>query len=645
MLLHYYKEAQKLANKERRACVNYGLYPYLPVLDEALPADRAIHTQDLGLVNIPAQFIAGTKTAQRTNAFARNFMPLLGEKTEFAEKWMHLCQAHLDVGINQPIRAYEYMHRYYVAEGNKRVSVLKFFDAVSIPGQVTRILPERTGEPEIEVYYEFLDFNKVSTINFIEFSHTGCYADLQRLMGKQPGQRWSQDEERAFSTLYYRFLSAYRACGGEKLTSTVGDALLACIRIYGYQELRMRTDPQLKQAVSMAWEEIRLIQEDQTIDLKLTPEQMEEKKPGVLSRVLPSAEPKLQRVAFINDKSPSSSGWTNGHELGRLHVQQVFNGQILTTAYHDAMAGNPFQVIQRAIADGNSTIFTTSPRLLPASLRAAVEHPEVTILNCSINKSHRYIRTYYARMYEAKFIIGAIAGSLAQLDRVGYICDYPIFGQIAGINAFAQGVRMVNPRAKVYLEWSSVHGLEGARRRLTEQGILLISSQDLLKQDEEPFSFGLASVVPSGPVNLAVPVWQWGRYYEMILRRILNRTFQSEYAESTKALNYYWGMAEGVVELRCSQRLPEGTRRLADFLRRSICSGVCKPFQGPLRTQDGRIVPTEGEGDLSAEQIVSMDYLAQSVVGALPDYEQLSREAQDTVDRMGVSLINSGRKP
>ena len=30
----------------------------------------------------------------------------------------------------------------------------------------------------------------------------------------------------------------------------------------------------------------------------------------------------------------------------------------------------------------------------------AVAHPEVYILNCSLNAPHPYIRTYYGRMYE-----------------------------------------------------------------------------------------------------------------------------------------------------------------------------------------------------------------------------------------------------
>ena len=70
-------------------------------------------------------------------------MPILGESTEFAAKWSSLCDAHLKEGIRDPIVAYEYMNHYYIQEGNKRVSVLKYFDAISIPGYVTRIIPAR----------------------------------------------------------------------------------------------------------------------------------------------------------------------------------------------------------------------------------------------------------------------------------------------------------------------------------------------------------------------------------------------------------------------------------------------------------------------------------------------------------------------
>ena len=339
------------------------------------------------------------------------------------------------------------------------------------------------------------------------------------------------------------------------------------------------------------------------------------------------------KVAFVYDRTPESSGWIYGHELGRRHIDRVFQGSIETTAYN-ASDNDAFTVLEQAVSDGNTVLFTTSPRLLPDSLRAAVEHPQVTVLNCSLNQSHRYIRTYYARMYEVKFIIGAIAGALSEGASVGYICDYPIYGQIAGINAFAFGVQMVSPNTKVLLEWSSVGDISSALKRLTESGVSIVSSQDLSCPSEQQ-QFGLYQVSGEGQVNLALPVWHWGVYYEALLRRIRNKSLQSEYAQSNKALNYYWGMSAGVVDLFCSNKLPDSVKRLASILRDGLCGGCCDPFRGPLYAQGGHQI-AQAEQTLSAEQIIGMDWLAENVIGAIPVYEELDETGKATVGIAGI---------
>ena len=111
-----------------------------------------------------------------------------------------------------------------------------------------------------------------------------------------------------------------------------------------------------------------------------------------------------------------------------------------TFAYFNAVPGrNADLLIEAAISNGADIVFTTSPKLVGASLRSAVKHPTVRILNCSMEMPYASIRTYYTRVYEAKFITGAIAGAMAGTDRIGYVADYPSFGVPANINAFCAG--------------------------------------------------------------------------------------------------------------------------------------------------------------------------------------------------------------
>lgn len=157
-----YSRAQKLGKKEYQSRMMRGLQPTLEVLDDILPPKGSYSEVPLGLVQIPSDQIVGTRTDGRSNAFASNFMPILKQNSEFARKWATLSTSHLEEGIREPIKAYEYMNKFYVLEGNKRVSVAKYFDVDSIPGTVIRIVPKRTNEKENVIYYEYMDFYNVS---------------------------------------------------------------------------------------------------------------------------------------------------------------------------------------------------------------------------------------------------------------------------------------------------------------------------------------------------------------------------------------------------------------------------------------------------------------------------------------------------
>ena len=136
-----YLKARKAGEKEYKVRLARGEYPYLAALDDILPENGTLQQQSLGLMEIPVEMIAGTKTLARQNSFAPNFMPLLDINTEFSYKWSNLVEAQIKEGFNDPIRVYEYLHRFYVLEGNKRVSVSRFLDMPAIMADVTRIIP------------------------------------------------------------------------------------------------------------------------------------------------------------------------------------------------------------------------------------------------------------------------------------------------------------------------------------------------------------------------------------------------------------------------------------------------------------------------------------------------------------------------
>lgn len=630
-----YKKAQKMGQRSFRACVSKGQYPYLQVLDDILENTELDSTQPLGVVNIPLDAIVGTKTEGRKTAFARNFMPLLGDRTEFAVKWSALCESQMEEGIRDPIEAVEFLNRFYVVEGNKRVSVMKYFGAGSIPGNVTRYIPKRNGSKEVNIYYEFLDFYKLTQINLLWFTEEGRFAKFVAAVGKAPGERWSDDDKSMLTSMYYRFRSVFVQRGGDRLPITPADGLLAVMGVYPYRQLCGMSMPELQQAVERAWSEVLVLTRPDAVELSMEPAFPQNT--GLFSRLhnpIAFQAPSL-KVGFVYEKSADTSAWTYAHDFGRGELEEHFGGRVTTLCYDNVQPDvNGDEILEKAVADGCDVIFTTTPKLIGASLKASLAHPEVKIINCSLNMSHPSIRTYYGRIHEAKFLLGAIAGALVDDNRIGYVATYPTYGMIAAINAFALGAQMTNPRAQVYLEWTSEKGAD-IPARFAENGVTLISDLDNRAPQQPPWKFGLYRLEGDHFCNYAMPFWNWGEFYVRIVQSIMNGGWSAG-SSGERALNYWWGMDAGVIDVLCSRTLPVETQRLVNLLRQAVCSRDFDPFAGVLYAQDGRVVMPADHSRLTAEQVITMDWLASNVIGRIPRFDELIDGAKPLVSLIGV---------
>lgn len=624
-----YTQAVKLGKKDYQSKLINGENPTLEVLDDILHTLKSYKEVPLGLAEIPLEQIVGTKTAARSTAFSGNFMPLLDSSSEFAAKWINLCESQQEEGIKDPITAYEYMNKFYVLEGNKRVSVLKYFDAVSIAGNVIRIMPPKTDDLEVQIYYEYADFYELSEINYLYFTNTGCFEKLQALVGKEPGEKWSSDDKMNFRSLFQNFRAEYRRLGGDDLKRiTCGDAFLFFVDLYGYQDLLSKSGSELTDLITLNYKEFELMS-DKAVDLRLT---TSHKKASVLSKLFPTGNRTL-KVAFIYEKTSASSSWTYSHELGRLHLDTTFEGEVTTIFYDNINSYNIDETIEDAIDEDCDIIFTTSPTFSQASLKAAIAHPKITIMNCSLHHPHSSMRTYYARMHEAKFIMGAVAGAMTENDILGYIADYPIYGTIANINAFAQGVKMTNPRAKIHLMWSCLKDLN-IEEQLRAVSPDIISDKDLSVPEAGTRYYGLYRIYSNGIWNLAIPIYHWGRFYEQLIRAILNGTWKSDDTKA-KAINYWWGMAENAIDIISSPWLPEGMKRLIELLSKTIRSGDFNPFSGIIYSQDKTIRNGENQ-TLSPNDIITMDWLSDNIIGEIPIIDELEDKAKPVALQQGL---------
>ena len=620
-MLEDYKNALKSGQRAYRACVARGQSPYLAVLDDILVNVNIVAQEPLGLVEIPAESIVGTKTSGRHTAFAPNFMPLLEPDTEFAGKWSNLCDAHLEEGIHTPIIAYEFLNKFYVQEGNKRVSVLKYFDAVRIAGTVTRLVPERNDSLENRIYYEFLDFYKLSKVNDVHFSRLGGYAKLQTLVCKASGESWTDDDRLSFSSFYTMFRQQFLALGGGGLNLTAGDAMLVYLSVYRYADACESTPSQMKQNLEKLWDEVKVLTEPQAVALSLEPKQG----PGepLLAKLNIFTKPSELKVVFLHEHNAENSAWVRAHDKGIEALQQAFPDRVFITRKENIEPEvDAEQVLEDVAHDNADVVFTSSARMHTACLKVAAQHPKTRILNCSLNAPHPLVRTYYPRMYEVTYLLGMLAGVMARTDRVGYVAANPVYGIPAAVNAYAQGLKTVRPDAKVVLRWACLpdpaHPLDFSDRPDVE----IFYARDNREPEGTHRDYGLCRHQPDGSLQpLGLPVWRWDTFYIEIIRSIFDGAWDSD-AAGARAVNYWWGMSSGAEEIDYSKDLPAGTLQLLDLMEKMLSENNLRIFPEDLYAQ-GHVLHSPEAVVYSPKELMEMDWLDECVEGALPHYDEL----------------------
>ena len=624
-----YSRARREGLRVYQAAIQANADPYLPVLEDKVPNLSQLSRLSLGVLTIPLNRVIGSVSQGRSYAFSEGFLPILEGGSEFASKWERLCESVELEGVNQPITALEYMGYYYVIEGNKRTSVMKFLNATDIEADVTRVYPPKSDDPAVVSYYEYCDFTKETGLYGILFSRPGSYQKLLSLPGIRAGKKWTDDEIASLRKLCHYFTEQYLTQMKDKQVLPCGDAFLTYLTAFGYNEVRDDDLEKTGERIRLMAREFEL--RDGRVNLVMDREPAKGAAPVPLISAL--FRPSKVKAAFLFNRSIEDSAWNYWHNLGRLEAEEKLGGKLETTARIVPSRSDFAEAISGLIADGYTAIFATSPVMLNSSIEPALSHPDVKFLCCSLLSNYTNIRTYYIRFYEAKFLLGLAAGILSGNGKIGYIADFPIYGAPAAANAFALGARMVNPQARIYLNWFSASWFK-ADNPFEDPEIRVICNRDITAPNHDARDYGLYLRDGDEIVNMATLIPRWGPFYRMMIERILNGTFnQSESKENVT--NYWWGIGSHILDVAFSSRFDPYAARIINHFREELRAGTFSPFEGELRDQAG-VLRCTADRRLTPAEILCMDYLVDNIVGTLPKPEELIETAQPLVRLQGI---------
>ncbi len=332
------------------------------------------------------------------------------------------------------------------------------------------------------------------------------------------------------------------------------------------------------------------------------------------------------QIGYVFVTPIGQTGWSYQHDLGRRAMVHSLGARVETQSVDSVAEGaDAERVIRDLVRQGNRLIFATSFGYLQPALRVAAEHPEVKFEVAGGYKTAANLGTYNARYYEARYLSGLLAGKASRSGVAGYVAAFPVPEVVQGINAFALGMRAVNPQAQVRVVWLE-SWFDPARERDAAQTLVDQGADVLANQTASPavaqvaqanfarrgvrfiaYQSDMRRFAPDA--QLAAVVAQWGAYYTRTAEAVLAGYWQPQ--------QVWGGIGDGMVDLGAiDPKIDPDLRRLVVSRRQDIVTGRFAPFSAPLVDNRGQLQLAHGRLDDAA--IARMNWLVDGVVGSLP---------------------------
>ena len=255
-----YRAAQKRAHKQMKKDEKQGNEQKLAELSSYVRENTELERVELGVMDIPTDQIIGVAGNEGTSMYTAGFMPVASASSDYASQWRELCKDYCKDGeFLSPLHCYEYLGKFYVIDGKKRVSVLKYLGVPTANANVTRILPAKSEEKYIQVYYEFLESFELTKLYQISFSQLGSFEKLQGAMGHLKGQAWTDEERRLVLQVLRRVVPALEEAFGGYLNVTPADVLLALLEEYTLKQIRKMAVYTITDHIQEKWKELYCI--------------------------------------------------------------------------------------------------------------------------------------------------------------------------------------------------------------------------------------------------------------------------------------------------------------------------------------------------------------------------------------------------
>jgi simple sugar transport system substrate-binding protein len=358
---------------------------------------------------------------------------------------------------------------------------------------------------------------------------------------------------------------------------------------------------------------------------------------------------KKMKAGFIYVGPVGDYGWSHAHDLGRKFVEKKFPW--LETVYVEAVPeSDSSRMIDRLVQEQKcDVVLTTSFGYMEDTVAAGTRYPDKLFMHCSGFKRSANVGTYFGDLYQMYYLNGIMAGALSKTSKIGYVGAFPIPEVVRHIDAFALGVKVSNPAAKVNVKW--IYAWYGPDKAKEAAEALIAEGCDALAFTEDTpavievgqrhtekgnqiYTFSHYSAMQNYGVDSVVSgqLMDWSGIYAKIFEDINNKTWTNEdiwwLAKEKAAI--LGGNDTDPVNPKFIPALKEAMVDTQDFGKISAYDLVMKryeqmqqgvdvfdPFTGPISDNQGKVMIPAG-ARASKEDLLSIMYYVDNVEGAIP---------------------------
>lgn len=287
-------------------------------------------------------------------------------------------------------------------------------------------------------------------------------------------------------------------------------------------------------------------------------------------------------------------GWNQSHYQGIKQACDKHSINMYTKMNVPEEEGTIKKAVSELVNSGCSVIFLTSYGYGEYLDDLAADYPRVAFYSISGDADKGNCMSYFARMYQVRYLSGIVAGDVSESKILGYVTAVPIPETVRAINAYALGAQKADPSVQVLVNFTG--GWDDRDKEEAAAAMLMDAGADVITfHEDRPYAIDYADRAGayttgydyvSGDYSdrfLTAAVFNWDILYTRIMDDYLS-------GRANFSRNYWMGLSEGAVSLYpYSPLVPEKTRTLVsteeDRIKtwRDVFSGEIYDNTGTLR--------------------------------------------------------------